>query len=60
VRNIRWINNKNNPADAITKETPNYAFEELINTNRLILRLQKWVKRDNKTNGNSSGPKEAQ
>jgi hypothetical protein len=60
VRNIRWINNRNNPADAITKGTPNHVFKELINTNRLVLRLQGWVKRDNKTDGNPSGPKEAQ
>jgi hypothetical protein len=59
MRNIRWINNRDNPADAITKKTFNHAFEELINTNRLVLRLQGWVKRDNKTDGNSSGPKEA-
>jgi hypothetical protein len=39
VRDIRWINNKNNPADAMIKGTPNYALEKLINTNRLILRL---------------------
>jgi hypothetical protein len=60
VRDIRWIDNKDNPADAMTKETPNHAFEELINTNRLVLRLQGWIKRDNKTDGNPSGPKEAQ
>jgi hypothetical protein len=39
MHDIRWINNKNNPADAITKGTPNYAFEKLININRLVLRL---------------------
>jgi hypothetical protein len=59
VRDIRWINNRNNPADAMTKGTLNHAFEELININRLVLRLQEWVKRDNKTDGNPSGPKEA-
>jgi hypothetical protein len=41
------------------KGTLNYAFEKLINTNRLILRLQGWIKRDNKTDGNPSRPKEA-
>jgi hypothetical protein len=60
VRDIRWINNRNNPADAMTKGTLNHALEKLINTNRLILRLQGWVKCDNKTDGNPSGPKEAQ
>jgi hypothetical protein len=60
MRDIRWINNRNNPADAMTKGTFNHAFEKLININRLILRLQERVKRDNKTNGNPFGPKEAQ
>jgi hypothetical protein len=60
MRNIRWINNRNNPADAMIKGTLNHAFKELINTNRLILRLQEWIKRDNKTNSNPSGPKKAQ
>jgi hypothetical protein len=41
MRNIRWINNRNNSADAMTKGTPNHALKEFINTNRLILRLQK-------------------
>jgi hypothetical protein len=40
MRNIRWINNKNNPADAMIKGTFNHAFEKLINTNQLVLRLQ--------------------
>jgi hypothetical protein len=39
MRNIRWINNRNNPADAIIKGIFNHAFEEFINTNRLVLRL---------------------
>jgi hypothetical protein len=39
MRDVRWINNKNNPANAMTKGTPNYAFEKLININRLVLRL---------------------
>jgi hypothetical protein len=40
VRNIRWINNRDNPADAMTKGTPNHAFKKFININRLVLRLQ--------------------
>jgi hypothetical protein len=60
MRNIRLINNRNNPADSIAKETPNHALEEPTNINRLVLRLPGWIKRDNKTDGNPSGPKEAQ
>jgi hypothetical protein len=39
MRNIRWINNKDNPADAMIKRTFNYALKKLININRLYLRL---------------------
>jgi hypothetical protein len=46
VLDIRWIDDRNNPANAITKAGPNRAFEQLINNNKLIMRLQKWVKRN--------------
>jgi hypothetical protein len=39
MRDIRWINNRNNPADAMIKGSFNHAFKELININRLVLRL---------------------
>ena len=33
ITEIRWINGKDNPADAMTKSTPNKALEELIDSN---------------------------
>jgi hypothetical protein len=45
VFKIRWINGQNNPADAITKATPNRALSTFIDINRLCLRVQKWVQR---------------
>jgi hypothetical protein len=35
ITEIRWIDRKDNPADAITKSTPNKALEKLIDTNQL-------------------------
>jgi hypothetical protein len=43
VFEIRWINGQNNPANAITKATPNKALSIFININQLCLRMQKWV-----------------
>ena len=42
---IRWINGQDNPTNAITKVNPNSALETFINTNRLRIRVEGWVKR---------------
>jgi hypothetical protein len=39
VSDIRWIDGRNNPANAITKAGPNRALKQLINNNKLIMRL---------------------
>jgi hypothetical protein len=43
---VRWINGSDNLADAITKAKPNLLLETFINTNRLDIRVEGWVKRD--------------
>jgi hypothetical protein len=45
LKDIRWIDRRDNPADAITKATANASMEQLINTNKLELRVQGWVNR---------------
>jgi hypothetical protein len=45
VFEIRWINGQNNSANAITKAKPNRAISNLIDTNRLRLRVQGWIHR---------------
>lgn len=42
---IRWINSQDNPADAMTKASPNKALETFIDTNQLCVRIEGWVKR---------------
>jgi hypothetical protein len=42
---IRWINGHDNPADAMTKGNSNTALETFINTNKLRIRVEGWVKR---------------
>jgi hypothetical protein len=46
VTEIRWINGQDNPADAMTKGTPNKALEKFIDTNQLTVRIEGWVKRE--------------
>jgi hypothetical protein len=43
---ICWINRTNNPADTITKTTPNKALEGFIDTNELRVRVKKEIKRN--------------
>ena len=43
---IRWIYGQDNPADAMTKGSANCALQTFIDKNRLVLRVQGWVKRD--------------
>ena len=52
---IRWVDGRDNPADAMTKAGCNSAMETLINFNELELRLQGWVNRDHHpTNGDTN------
>jgi hypothetical protein len=43
---IRWINGSDNPADAMTKATPNRALETFVTENQVSIRVEGWVKRD--------------
>ncbi|KAI1000891.1 hypothetical protein K3495_g7306 [Podosphaera aphanis] len=42
---VRWIDGKDNPADAMTKASPNKALETLVDTNSVEIRVEGWVKR---------------
>lgn len=45
ITEIRWIDGKDNPADAMTKSIPNKALEKFINSNQLNVRVEGWVQR---------------
>ena len=45
IAEIRWIDGKDNPADAITKLNANKSLERLITTNQLEIRMEGWVNR---------------
>ena len=45
ITEIRWIDGKNNPADAMTKSAPNGALGSFLTTNCLQVRVDGWVQR---------------
>ena len=45
IAEIRWINGEDNPADALTKATPNRALERFIDSNMLSIRVEGSVQR---------------
>jgi hypothetical protein len=46
ITEVKWINGRDNPADAITKAKPCQALKTLIDTNKLNLEVTEWVERD--------------
>ena len=45
---VRWINGQDNPADAMTKSTPNKALEKFLDLNKIVVRIEGWVRREEK------------
>ncbi|KAM4068034.1 cwf18 domain containing protein [Hirsutella rhossiliensis] len=45
ITDIRWINGADNPADAMTKASPNRALERFIDTNSLTIRVEGYQKK---------------
>ena len=46
IDDIRWIHGTSNPADAMTKASPNETMRTLVEGNQIDLRLEGWVKRE--------------
>ena len=42
---MRWISGNSNPADAMTKASPNRAMQQLIDDNQLTVNVEGWVQR---------------
>jgi hypothetical protein len=45
IAEIRWIYNKNNPADALTKANANSLLKQLVSTNKLTVRMKEYIER---------------
>jgi hypothetical protein len=50
IAEVRWIDGKDNPADAMTKPTANKVLERFLDNNHLQIRVEGWVQR---TGGNT-------
>lgn len=46
IAEVRWIDGRDNPADSMTKGAPCGALKRLIDTNRLQVRIDGWVERE--------------
>jgi hypothetical protein len=42
---IRWISSNLNPADTITKASPNRTMQQLIDNNQLTVSVEEWIQR---------------
>jgi hypothetical protein len=45
ISEMRWITGDSNPADAMTKATPNSCLQTFVSTNELSVRVEGWVQR---------------
>jgi hypothetical protein len=45
ISEVRWINGKDNPANACTKQAPNQALESFVSSNRLTIKIEASVDR---------------
>lgn len=45
ISEIRWIDGRDNPADALTKRDPNNALSTLVSERKITIRVQAYVDR---------------
>jgi hypothetical protein len=45
IAEIRWINGKDNPVNAMTKPAPNKTLERFLDSNQSNVRVEGWVQR---------------
>jgi hypothetical protein len=45
IAKIRWIYNRDNPANALIKATANNSLKQLVSTNKLVVRMEGHVER---------------
>jgi hypothetical protein len=45
IAEIRWIYNRDNPADALTKAIANSSLKQLVSINKLVVRMKEHVEK---------------
>jgi hypothetical protein len=54
IAKIRWIHNRDNPANAFTKATTNSSLKQLVSTNKLVVRIKGHIERPFAGNKNAA------
>jgi hypothetical protein len=54
IAEIRWIYNRDNSADALIKATANSSLEQLVSTNKLVIRMKGYVEKPFAGNKNAA------
>jgi hypothetical protein len=54
IAEIRWIHNRDNPANALTKATANSSLKQLVSTNKLVVRMEKHIEKPFAGNKNAA------
>lgn len=54
IEEIRWINGADNPADGMTKASPNHALKRFVDSNNLSIRMEGSVNRPSPLNEHGS------
>jgi hypothetical protein len=54
IAEIRWIHNRDNPADALTKVTANGSLKQLIRTNKFVVKIKGYIEKPFAGNKNAA------
>ena len=44
ITEVKWVDGNSNPADSMTKSKATLSLKQLIDTNKLNIKVQEWVK----------------
>jgi hypothetical protein len=54
IAEIRWIHNRDNPANALIKATANSLLKQLVSINKLVVRMKEHIERPFARNKNAT------
>jgi hypothetical protein len=54
IAEIRWIHNRDNPANALIKATANSSLKQLVSINKLVVRMKEHIERPFAGNKNAA------
>jgi hypothetical protein len=54
IAEIRWIHNRDNPANALIKAIANSSLKQLVSINKLVVRIEEYVEKPFARNKNAA------